>query len=78
MTKNEMTMLLRSVCCDGDVITAMENAFEMGFEQGAAAAEILRKVVDEAQNVANANDCGEEHEQTHKFWKLFDQLRDLQ
>jgi hypothetical protein len=56
----------------------MENAFEMGFEQGAAAAEILRKVVDEAQNVANSIDLGEEHAQTQKFWRLFDQLRDLQ
>ena len=78
MTKDEMVSLLRSVNCDENTVTAMSNAYEMGFEQGASAAAILRKVVDEAQNVANAIDGGEEHEQTHKFWKLFDQLRDLQ
>ena len=30
MTRDEMTMLLRSVCCDGDTIRAMETAFDMG------------------------------------------------
>lgn len=78
MTKDEMTTLLRSVGCDENTVTAMGNAYELGFDQGAAAAEILRKVVDEAQNVANSIDGGEDHEQTHKFWKLFDQLRELQ
>jgi hypothetical protein len=78
MTKDEMVTLLRSVNCDENTVTAMSNAYEMGFEQGASAAEILRKVVDEAQNIANAIDGGEAHEQTQKFWGLFDQLRDMQ
>jgi hypothetical protein len=78
MTKHEMVTLLRSVNCDENTVTAMSNAYELGFEQGAAAAEILRKVVDEAQSVVNYFDGGESDEHTQKFWKLFDQLRELQ
>lgn len=32
MTKQEMTQLLRSVGVNENTITAMENAYEMGFE----------------------------------------------
>jgi hypothetical protein len=34
MTKTEMTTLLRSVGVNENTITAMENAFEIGVEQG--------------------------------------------
>jgi hypothetical protein len=34
MTKQEMTQLLRSVGVNENTITAMENAYEMGVEQG--------------------------------------------
>jgi hypothetical protein len=32
MTKDEMTMLLRSVGCNENTVTAMENAFDLGVE----------------------------------------------
>jgi hypothetical protein len=34
MTKTEMTTLLRSVGVNENTITAMENAYDMGVEQG--------------------------------------------
>jgi hypothetical protein len=34
MTKTEMTKLLRSMGADENTVTAMENAYEMGVEQG--------------------------------------------
>lgn len=34
MTKTEMTQLLRSVGVNENTVTAMENAYEIGFEQG--------------------------------------------
>lgn len=34
MTKDEMTTLLRSVGVNENTVTAMTNAYEMGFEQG--------------------------------------------
>jgi len=34
MTKQEMTTLLRSVGVSENTITAMENAYEIGYEQG--------------------------------------------
>jgi hypothetical protein len=34
MTKQEMTTLLRSVGVSENTITAMENAFEIGYEMG--------------------------------------------
>jgi hypothetical protein len=34
MTKQEMTILLRSVGVNENTITAMENAYEIGFEHG--------------------------------------------
>ncbi len=53
MTKDQMTTLLRSVGCDENTITAMENAYEMGFEQGANVAEVMKKLVEEAESVCN-------------------------
>jgi hypothetical protein len=34
MTKTEMTTLLRSVGVNENTITAMENAYDMGYEHG--------------------------------------------
>ena len=78
MTKDEMTTLLRSVSCDENTITAMGNAYEMGFEQGANVAEVMKKLVEEAESVCNALDAGEEDPKTTKFWGLFEQLRAMQ
>lgn len=77
MTKDEMTTLLRSVCCDEDTIAAMGNAYEMGFDQGANVAEVMKRLVEEAESVCNGVDS---HltPKTDRFWNLFDQLRAMQ
>jgi hypothetical protein len=77
MTKDEMTTLLRSVSCDENTITAMGNAYELGFDQGANVAEVMKKLVEEAESIANTVDS---HltPKTDRFWNLFDQLRDMQ
>ena len=78
MTKDEMTTLLRSVSCDENTITAMSNAYELGFEQGAEVGDTMRELVLEAESICNALDAGEEDPKTDKFWNLFDQLRAMQ
>jgi hypothetical protein len=78
MTKDEMITLLRSVNCDENTVTAMDNAYELGFEQGANVAEVMKTLVEEAESVCNALDAGEEDPKTDKFWGLFAQLRAMQ
>jgi hypothetical protein len=77
MTKDEMTALLRSVSCDENTITAMGNAYELGFEQGANVAEVMRNLVEEAESICNQVDDEVGHIKTGKFWNLFEQLRSL-
>jgi hypothetical protein len=77
MTKDEMSTLLRSVGCDENTITAMENAYEMGFEQGAQAGNLLREVVVEAVALCHEADAGVVPV-TAAFWHLHDKLRDMQ
>jgi hypothetical protein len=76
MTKHEMTTLLRSVGCDENTVTAMENAYEMGFEQGATVTEVLKRLVEEAESVCNSVDS-DLRPNTDKFWALFDRVRDM-
>lgn len=84
MTKDQMVTLLRSVGCDENTITAMENAYEMGFEQGANVAEVMKKLVEEAESVCNDLDCNAlgagdgDPPNTVRFWNLYDQLRAMQ
>jgi hypothetical protein len=78
MTKDEMTTLLRSVSCDENTITAMGNAYEMGFDQGANVAEVMKQLVEEADSICNSIDAGEAYPKTDKFWGLFAQLRAMQ
>lgn len=79
MTKDQMVTLLRSVGCDENTITAMENAYEMGFEQGANVAEVMKKLVEEAESVCNTVDSGVGSQVvTAHFWNLYDQLRAMQ
>jgi hypothetical protein len=78
MTKDEMTMLLRSVSCNENTVTAMNNAYELGFDQDAGVAEGMKLLVEEAESVCNALDAGEEDPKTDKFWGLFAQLRAMQ
>jgi hypothetical protein len=80
MTKDEMTTLLRSVSCDENTITAMGNAYELGFDQGANVAEVMKQLVEEAESVCNSCDSPEPSvfPDTAKFWALFAQLRAMQ
>lgn len=80
MTKDEMTTLLRSVGCNENTITAMENAYEMGFEQGAQVSEVMKKLVEEAESVCNSCDSPDldDRPNTVRFWNLFDELRGMQ
>lgn len=78
MTKDDMTTLLRSVSCDENTITAMGNAYEMGFEQGANVAEVMKTLVEEAESVCNTIDAGDVVPNTARFWGLFEQLRAMQ
>ena len=80
MTKDEMTTLLRSVSCDENTITAMGNAYELGFDQGANVAEVMKTLVEEAESVCNSIDSAEPSvfPDTARFWGLFAQLRAMQ
>ncbi len=78
MTKDEMTTLLRSVSCDENTITAMGNAYELGFDQGASASAVMKKLVEEAESVCNSIDCNDTPVKTDRFWDLFEELRGLQ
>ena len=78
MTKDEMTTLLRSVNCDENTITAMENAYELGFEQGAEVGDIMRELVLEAESIVNQVDDTKAPIKTFTFWGLFEQLRGMQ
>lgn len=78
MKKDEMITLLRSVGCNENTVTAMENAYEMGFEQGANVSEVMKKLVEEAESVCNTIDAGEVVPNTVRFWNLFDELRGMQ
>lgn len=48
MTKQDLATLLRSVGCNENTITAMENAFEMGFESARNQASLLAQAFDDA------------------------------
>jgi hypothetical protein len=48
MTKAEMALTLRCVGCNENTITAMENAFEMGFEAARDQARLLAQAFDDA------------------------------
>lgn len=80
MKKDEMITLLRSVGCNENTVTAMENAYEMGFEQGANAGAVMMKLVEEAESICNSIDSAEHstYPNTVRFWNLFDELRSMQ
>ena len=76
MTKDEMVTLLRSVNCDENTVTAMSNAYEMGFEQGAQASNALREIVVEAVALCCEADSGLVPE-TQEFWRLHEKMKGL-
>jgi hypothetical protein len=77
MTKDEMTTLLRSVGVNENTVTAMENAYELGFEQGANVAEVMKSMVVEAVAMCHEIDAGDTTD-TAAFWKLHDSLKGMQ
>jgi hypothetical protein len=76
MTKDEMITLLRSVSCDENTITAMSNAFELGFEQGAATSESMKTLVEAAAETIKSFDAGGDP-YTGKFWDAYHHLRGM-
>lgn len=76
MTKDEMITLLRSVNCEENTVTAMINAYEMGFEQGAAMSDGMKSLVEEACYVLNCVD-NEEVASTDKFWDTYHRIKGL-
>ena len=78
MTKDDMTALLGSAGVTQEIITAMEQAYEMGFEQGANASEVMKELVEEAESIANQVDDAKAPIKTFAFWGLFEQLRAMQ
>jgi hypothetical protein len=76
MTKDEMTTLLRSVSCDENTITAMGNAYELGFEQGAATSESMKTLVEAAAEAIKSFDAGGDP-YTGKFWDAYHHLQGM-
>ena len=76
MTKHEMVTLLRSVGVNENTVTAMENAYEMGFEQGAATSEGMKRLVEEAADAIKSFDAGGDP-YTGKFWDAYNHLQGM-
>ena len=76
MTKDEMVDLLRSAGVEPRIFEAMVQSYEMGFEHGAKASEIMKDVIEEAMSVCNSVDS-EAEVNTKPFWNLFERLRAL-
>ena len=77
MTKDEMTTLLRSVSCDENTVIAMGNAYELGFDQGLVATELMRSLIEEAKDICQSVDAGGDPF-TGQFWDLLAKLEALQ
>ena len=76
MTKDEMVTLLRSVGCNENTVTAMENAYEMGFEQGASAARGMDTLVEAAAEAIRSFDGGGDP-YTGRFWDEYNNLKGM-
>jgi len=76
MTKDEMVTLLRSVGVNENTVTAMENAFEMGFEQGAAASRGIEALVEAAAETIRSFDAGGDP-YTGRFWDEYNKLQGM-
>lgn len=77
MKLDEMVTLLRSVGCDENTVTAMINAYEMGFEHGSRAYIKLTDIVEHATDVCKRIDDGSEVS-TKDFWKAIDKLKEIE
>jgi hypothetical protein len=82
MKKEEMITLLRSVSCDENTVTAMTNAYEMGFDYGSKAYVYLTEAVEEAKRICEQLDsvvgvvCRDPS--TADFWKAMKKLQELE
>jgi hypothetical protein len=76
MTKDEMITLLRSVNCDENTVTAMSNAYELGFEQGVSTNAAMQDLVETAAEVVRTYDGGGDPS-TSKFWYVYHHLRGM-
>ena len=77
MKLDEMIALLRSVNCDENTITAMTNAYEMGFEQGSRAYVFLTDAIEQAAHVCKRIDDGGDPF-TGDFWKAIKKLKEME
>ena len=77
MKKEEMVVLLRSVNCDENTVTAMINAYEMGFEHGSRAYVHLTDALEHATDVCKRVDSGGDP-YTGDFWKSITKLLDME
>lgn len=76
MTKDEMVTLLRSVGVSENTVTAMVNAYEMGFEQGASMEATMQDLIEEAVDVVKRYDGGEDPS-TSTFWGVYHKLQGM-
>lgn len=76
MTKDQMTALLGSAGVTTEIITAMEQAYEMGFEQGAVAARGMETLVEAAAEAIRSFDAGGDP-YTGKFWDAYHDLKGM-
>ena len=77
MKLDEMVTLLRSVGCDENTVTAMINAYEMGFDHGSRAYAHLTDAVEHAAEVCKRIDGGSDPV-TGDFWKAMKKLKDME
>jgi hypothetical protein len=77
MKLDEMITLLRSVGCDENTVTAMTNAYEMGFDYGSKAYVFLTDAVEQAADVCKRIDDGGEVK-TADFWKAMKKLKEME
>jgi hypothetical protein len=77
MKLDEMVTLLRSVGCDENTVTAMINAYEMGFDHGSRAYAHLTDAVEHAAEVCKRIDDGSDPV-TGDFWKAMKKLKDME
>ena len=85
MKKEEMITLLRSVSCDENTVTAMTNAYELGFDYGARAYVHLTEVVECAKKVCEELDDSDDMYETawrptntKFFWSALKKLQELE
>jgi hypothetical protein len=77
MKLDEMVTLLRSVGCEENTVTAMINAYELGFDYGSRAYVQLTDIVERATDVCKRIDDGSEAD-TKDFWKAIDKLKEIE